>query len=180
MIVAETHRLVLRWLQGNDLDTLASLFSHPEVMRHSVGGPLSLTQVRALIDRSRVSSEEIGMGQWAVFHKADKRLIGCCGLITQKVNGRSEIEISYRLDPRYWGKGFATEAAKACRERAFSLRVPRLICLISPGDLASSRVAEKLGMRHESDHVLLATPVRLYSLTKSAPATRSASDSLRI
>ena len=102
-----------------------------------------------------------------------------CGLTHfPDINGRPEIEIGYRLARAHWGRGLATEAARAVRDYAFdTLRLPRLIALIDPANTASIRVAEKLAMRHESEVVLPGYdhPDRVYAL--GAPAARETSGS---
>jgi RimJ/RimL family protein N-acetyltransferase len=74
-------------------------------------------------------------------------LIGDCGLVGQTVDGVDEIEIGYHVRRDLWGQGYATEAARACKDYGFAnLAVDRLISLIRPENLASRRVAEKNGM----------------------------------
>ena len=80
--------------------------------------------------------------------KSSGELIGDCGLMRQSVDEASEVEIGYHARRDLWGQGFATEAARACREFAFThLPVNRLISLIRPENMQSRRVAEKNGMR---------------------------------
>jgi len=68
------------------------------------------------------------------------------------VNGQPEIEIGYRLAKSAWGQGYATEAARSVRDFAFlTLGMKRLIAMIDPSNVASIRVAEKIGMRYERD-----------------------------
>jgi RimJ/RimL family protein N-acetyltransferase len=67
------------------------------------------------------------------------------------VNGRPEVEIGYRLIRSAWGHGYATEAAQAVATYATTLGIQRLIALIDPGNVASIRVAYKLGMHYEAD-----------------------------
>jgi RimJ/RimL family protein N-acetyltransferase len=71
------------------------------------------------------------------------------------VAGRQEVEIGYRLARSAWRQGYATEAARAVRDYAFfTLGIRRLIALIDPENLASVRVAEKIGMRYEKEVML--------------------------
>src|SRR5205807_7864742 len=77
---------------------------------------------------------------------------GFCGLVSQSVEGVEEVEVGYMLDKAYWGRGLATEAARASRDYGFErLGLRRLISLINPENAASLRVAEKNGMRYERD-----------------------------
>ena len=99
---------------------------------------------------------------WAVEHAADARLIGFCGLCPQTIEGTEHVELGYRFDPAFWGRGLATEAARACCTLAFGqLGLGHLIAIIEAENLASIRVAEKCGMRHERDATFHELPVRV-------------------
>ena len=102
--------------------------------------------------------------QFGVIFREDDRLIGYCGFFAQTVDGSEELEIGYRLDPAYWGRGVATEAAREVRDYGFSdLTRPRLISLIHPDNHASRRVAEKNGMTPEKVTVFRAFPTIVFS-----------------
>jgi RimJ/RimL family protein N-acetyltransferase len=97
-----------------------------------------------------------GFGPYAVVEQSTRAVIGYCGLFFfPEVNGQPEVEIGYRLARSAWGQGYATEAALAIRDFAFaSLSIKRLIAIIDPSNLASLRVAQKLGMQYESEVML--------------------------
>jgi len=80
-------------------------------------------------------------------------VIGYCGLFFfPDVNGQSEVELGYRLAKSAWGQGYATESARAVRDYAFAtLGLKRLIAMIDPSNLASIKVAQKIGMQYEKD-----------------------------
>ena len=79
--------------------------------------------------------------------KSTCELIGDCGLVRQSVDAIDEIEIGYHVRRDLWNQGYASEAARACRDYGFAnLEVDRLISLIRPENVASRRVAEKNGM----------------------------------
>jgi ribosomal-protein-alanine N-acetyltransferase len=85
---------------------------------------------------------EIGTGE----------LAGRCGLLRSEIGGRMETEISYLLDRRHWGRGFASEAAAAVLAHGFgALGIGRIVAVIDPRNLASRRVAERIGMAYEGD-----------------------------
>jgi RimJ/RimL family protein N-acetyltransferase len=89
-----------------------------------------------------------GYGLFSVILKSNGLLIGDCGLERIEVDGASVAELGYDFRSDYWNQGYATEAASAVRDYAFSqLQLPRLISLIRVGNRASQRVAEKIGMR---------------------------------
>jgi Acetyltransferases, including N-acetylases of ribosomal proteins len=94
-----------------------------------------------------------GYGPYAVVELASQNVIGYCGLFFfPDVDGQPEIEIGYRLACSAWGQGYATEAAYGVRDFAFStLAIKRLIAMIDPSNVASIRVAEKIGMKYEKD-----------------------------
>lgn len=89
---------------------------------------------------------EYGYCQWALICKADDKLIGYCGF----VKSDNDSEIGWRLAPEYWGKGLATEAARAALKHGMmTLRFRRVIATAQTANLASARVIEKLGMTLE-------------------------------
>ena len=146
MPVLETQRLVLREFQFEDLDALATILCDRETMRYY---PVSFDRaaVADWIQRNRTRYANDGHGLWAMILKSTRELIGDCGLVTQSVDGVDEIEIGYHVRRDLWNQGYASEAARACRDYGFAnLKVDRLISLIRPENLASRRVAEKNGM----------------------------------
>jgi RimJ/RimL family protein N-acetyltransferase len=94
-----------------------------------------------------------GFGPYAVVEQRSREVLGYCGLFYfPEVNGRPEVEVGYRLRRSAWRQGYATEAALAVRDFAFTnLGIKRLIAMIDPGNRPSIRVAEKLGMRYEAE-----------------------------
>lgn len=147
-VVLETDRLLLRQLDMSDLDDLAALYRDPEVRRFFPDGTRTHDQTREelawIID---VYYARYGYGLWATIAKDTGAFVGRCGLLPWEIGGRTEVEVAYLLDPSVWGCGLATEAARAVAGHAFAtLPVERLIALIDPGNTASRRVAEKVGM----------------------------------
>ena len=91
-----------------------------------------------------------GYGLWATILKEDESYIGRCGLINQTIEGRDDVEMGYLIKRELWNRGLTTEAAMAIRDHAFNeLNISRLISIIHPLNIASQRVAEKVGMRLE-------------------------------
>ncbi len=173
----ETERLLLRPLSLDDLDVFASFYADPEVMRYlGAGRTLSRDESEASLRRMLRSFEVDGFGQLAVERTEDGKLVGRCGFLVwdaktltptteAEATGPTELEIGYALGREFWGQGYATEAATAVRNHALrSMHRTRLIAFIRPRNLASARVAEKLGMRHERDVELMELPARLYAL----------------
>jgi len=146
MPVLETQRLVLREFQFEDLDALAAILCDRATMRYY---PVSFDKaaVADWIQRNRTRYANDGHGLWAMILKSTRELIGDCGLVRQSVDAVDEIEIGYHVRRDLWNQGYASEAARACRDYGFAnLEVDRLISLIRPENLASRRVAEKNGM----------------------------------
>ena len=89
---------------------------------------------------------------WAVILRDSGELIGYCGIFPIVVHNEPEMELGYRLGRSFWGRGLATEAARAAVEYARdTLGLRRLIALIDPGNTRSVAVAKKLGMSKESE-----------------------------
>lgn len=160
----DTPRLTLRWFTLADLDDITLVLGHPEVMRFSLSGPHSRAQCEKFINFCLQQYEKRGFGLFAVVLKESQKVIGYCGYYFPKIDGVEEIEIGYRLHPDYWGRGLATEAALAVKAHAFNeLKLTRVISIIEAANVASIRVAEKIGMHHEKDSLFQdKIPARIY------------------
>lgn len=146
------------------------VFGDPEVMRFGDGVQTPEWVREWTLTCLERYYQRWGFGPYAVVEKQSQELIGYCGLFYfPDVGGKPEVEIGYRLRRSAWGKGFATEAACAVRDFAFnSLGMQRLIALIDPDNIASIRVAEKLGMQYEKDIMLpgYTHPDRIYAVSR--------------
>jgi RimJ/RimL family protein N-acetyltransferase len=143
----DTARLAFREMTAADLDDMAALLGDPDVMTYY---PRPKTQAEAAqwIDWNRRLYRARGYGLWVI--SAGDGFIGDCGLTPQVVDGVTELEVGYHVRTAVQGRGYATEAAAACRDYAASvLGASRLIALIHPDNRASQRVAEKIGLRPE-------------------------------
>ncbi|MBI5813880.1 MAG: GNAT family N-acetyltransferase [Meiothermus silvanus] len=169
MIVAQTDRLLLRHLHLLDAQALYGVFGDPEVMRFSEGGVQSREWVTLWLRSQLEHYARWGFGRYAVLERSRPEVIGYCGLAFHPdLGGRPEVDLGYRLARRSWGHGYATEAARAVVAYAFdTLGLGRLVATIDPQNLASLRVAEKIGMRYEKDLMLegYTHPDRLYVIT---------------
>jgi len=149
-LILETDRLALRHLSLDDLDDLAAIQSDPEVMRYFPSGPRSREETRRDLERCISLQIEHGFSLWAAIDRAEGKLIGRCGLLPQALQGRDEVEIAYLIARSHWGKGLATEAARAIRDHGFDLLgLDRLVSIIHRDNLGSRGVAEKAGLRPE-------------------------------
>jgi ribosomal-protein-alanine N-acetyltransferase len=90
------------------------------------------------------------LGLWGTIHKETGQFIGRSGLLPWTIDGKHEVEVAYLLGKQYWGQGLGTEVAQAILDYGFNnLHLSRLICLIDAENLASKKVAEKIGMKFE-------------------------------
>ena len=155
MIIIETERLILRHLELSDGTAMMHVFGDAEVM-HFGDGVQTRDWVEAWLRTSIENYRRRGFGPYAVVERISGNVIGYCGLYSfPDVNGQEEIELGYRLQRTAWEHGYATEAAGSVRDFAFqTLNIRRLIALIDPMNLASLRVAEKIGMHYETDVML--------------------------
>jgi len=146
-----TQRLELRPFVPADADALAHVLSDAEALRFW-GPPLSPDEALARIERSRASLRRDGFGRFAVVVRETGELVGDAGLSRTDVEGAEEIELGWAVAREQWGRGYATEAGAAWRDRALGpLGLGRIVSLIRPENAASRRVAEKLGMRIERE-----------------------------
>jgi RimJ/RimL family protein N-acetyltransferase len=143
--VLETPRLRLRELTPLDAPALFAVLGDAETMRW-YPQPYSRARVEEGIAR-QMERYRSGAGLLGMVSKESGELIGDCGLVWQDVEGVLEPEIGYHVHRAYWGRGLATEAARAVRDYAFaSLGCEHVISLIRPENLPSRRVAEKNGL----------------------------------
>jgi RimJ/RimL family protein N-acetyltransferase len=144
----DTERLRLRPLRDVDLDDLARLDGDPRVMRY-VGDGSTLSRdvvARGLARQQRYYELYPGLGAWLAKRKDDGAFVGwfCLKYIPKTV----EIEVGYRLVPEAWGKGYATEGAKALVAYGFdTLTLVRIVGVTYPENVASQRVLLKAGLR---------------------------------
>ncbi len=142
-----TERLTLRAFRADDINALAAMQANPEVRRFlGDGSILDRTQAWSLMERMLGQWALRGYGMLAV--ESEGSFAGWAGVLHPPE--WPEPELGYSLDQPFWGRGIATEAARAARGWAFaSLDVDRLASFIRPGNARSIRVAKKLGASRE-------------------------------
>ncbi len=169
MDILQTERLILRRMQPDDVPALADLWTDPQVTRW-MGGPRERTALEADLRNTAQHPAAERFDLWPLVEKAGGGVIGHCGLLDKEVEGRIEIELVYVLAVPAWGKGFATEIARALKDHAFvHLGLTRLVSLIDPENRASERVAVKTGMRLEREIVRPGGYIRRVYAIESAP-----------
>lgn len=164
-IPADTERLSFTEMTPGDLDDMAAMLGDPDVMRHY---PRPLTRAEALgwINWNRGLYRQVGHGLWVIRSRDTGAFVGDCGLTPQRVQGVVRTEVGYHVRRDRQGRGYAVEAAAACREHARRvLGVHRLIAIIVVDNVPSQRVAERIGLRFErrTVHGRARRPVRIYA-----------------
>lgn len=145
--VLETERLQLREMRPSDMQALAAILRDERVM-YAYEGAFSEEEVAAWMQKQLRRYEEHGFGLWAVVSRRTGKMIGQCGITMQEYKGRQVPEIGYLLAYEHWHRGYATEAAAACRGYGFrTLGFDALYSIIRDTNLASQRVALRNGMR---------------------------------
>lgn len=169
-IILETKRLILRHLIMEDLADLFALYSDPEIRQYFPEGVLNLEETKEELEwhmNGHPKYPELGL--WATIHKETGKFIGRCGLLPWTIDGQHEVEVAYTISREFWGQGLGTEAAQAILNYAFEkLNLSRLICLIDAENIASQKVAEKIGMRYEKEGRDETGSFLIYSITVPA------------
>ena len=161
-----TERLRLRRFRAGDAEAFAAINADPLVVRY-LGGEIDRAASDALLGRIMAHWDEHGFGLWAAELRDGGRMVGFVGL---SIPGflpavLPAVEVGWRLASDVWGLGLATEGGRAGIEWGFgSLGLDRIISIIDPDNVASLRVAEKLGMRPGRDehHAGSGRPLRVY------------------
>ena len=164
MQTLRTERLVLRMFREEDLEEYAAMAADPEVVRHlGDGRPLSRAdawrQMAMIVGHWQLR----GYGMWAVEESGTGRLAGRIGFFNPE--GWPGFELGWTLRREFWGRGYATEGARRALEYGFTeLGRDHVISLIRPANLASVRVAERLGERLEGTVELLGSEALVYGI----------------
>ena len=144
-----TPRLALREFTKADVDDLLRCDGDARVMRYLANGLAARTREEVAASLERVEQGYAARPGWGLLHASrrdDGAFVGGCGLF--HVPDGEDVEIAYRLPVDCWGRGYATEMARAVLAHAFhTLRLSRVIGLTWPENVASQRVLAKIGMR---------------------------------
>jgi RimJ/RimL family protein N-acetyltransferase len=146
-----TERLLLRRWQLGDLEPFAALNGDPETMRH-FPAPLPRDASDAMVRRIEAGFDRDGLGHFAVELLTTGSLAGAIGLsrVSPPLPFAPAIEVGWRLDRRYWGHGYATEAARAVLRYAFAEKgFDEVVSFTAAVNEPSRAVMERLGMRRD-------------------------------
>src|SRR4029079_2707850 len=137
-----TERLILREMRADDVDPLLDVFGDERVMAAFASRPFDRRAMESWVARNLEHQRDHGYGLFTLVDKADRTVIGDCGLEHMDIGA----EIGYDLRADRWGRGLATEAACAVRDYAFAaLHLPRLVSLVRVGNTSSRRGAGEGG-----------------------------------
>lgn len=168
MVEIETERLLLRGWRDEDMEPYARMCADPEVMR-LVGGIRTRDEVEEGIKRFIRHWEERRFGMWAVEEKASGSFVGFVGLLYQEdwPEGEHKVEVGWRLDRRFWGRGLATEGALVSLRYGLEERgLERIISMTVPENIASWRVMEKIGLSYQGETRWRGTDVVWYAIDR--------------
>lgn len=150
MTILETERLTLRKITVDDAAFMLDLLSQPSFIQF-IGdrGVRTLDDAREIIEERYLTAyERLGFGIYLTLLRDTSIPIGICGLV--KRNGLDDVDIGYAFLPRYWSKGYASEAALAVLAYARgTLGMKRILGITTPDNTSSIRVLEKIGLKFE-------------------------------
>lgn len=153
----ETERLIIRDLTAQDLDGMFAMDSDPEVHKYLGNKPIKhKEEALKYINDVQKQYAERGIGRWAMDLKETGEFIGWCGLrlyTDYTFNNHTNFhDIGYRLQRKFWGKGYATEASIACLRYAFeNLQLDAVYGITEMGNAASHRILLKIGLNYIED-----------------------------
>jgi ribosomal-protein-alanine N-acetyltransferase len=160
----ESERLLFRKVEPSDFNACLPFFQHPLSHQYwETGNKDPQTLCSEWLNKQQWRYESGSGGALALVDKATGTFVGWCGLLIQEVDGVQEVEVGYSIMPEYWGRGYATEAARKCMDEAFGRRLTNsIISIIQIHNIPSQRVAEKNGMRIDCQTTHHGNPVFIY------------------
>jgi RimJ/RimL family protein N-acetyltransferase len=160
-----TDRLILRMLRESDFEEYWEVHRDPEVTRFTTRTQMDRMDAWRHLAMIAGHWHLRGFGMWGVFEKETGRFAGRAGFY--QPDGWPDFELGWTLGRAFWGKGYATEAAKRCVRYAFEeMDRDHLISLIDPANVASIRVAERIGETLWGEVTLGAYPLRVYRINR--------------
>ncbi len=166
MVVLTTPRLQLRHMVENDVDDLLQIFSDPVAMQY-YPRTRSRSEAEDWVQWTLHNYAVWGLGMW-ILEDHTGAFVGQCGVIPQEVHPDTpEFEIGYLLNRKFWGRGYATEAARACRDWGFhNLDTSHLISIINPENFPSIAVAQRNNMTWREKTLWKGHNVSIYVVTR--------------
>lgn len=172
-MILQSKRLFLRALEITDKKELSDTLQDPSVM-YAYEHAFSDEEVHQWLHTQLSNYKTYGFGLWAVIEKQTGTFIGQCGITMQKCHNTLVPEIGYLFKKKYWHKGYATEAAIACKKYAFEqLGFSKVYSIIRDNNLPSQAVAKRNGMTSEGmlikEYYGIKMPHVIYAIEKNAP-----------
>lgn len=166
IIKLETPRLYLREFTIEDAQLLIDLNSNPNVTRYTGDGPVKdIEEAKRILTDIIFPQYKNKMGRWAVHLKSNDEFIGWCGL--KFIAEENEIDLGYRFYENYWGKGYASESAKAVLEYGVNtLKLKNIIARAAKDNAASINVIKKLGMVYLKEDMCAHDPAEVYIISQ--------------
>lgn len=167
----ETERLWLRPYEAGDRDHIVALYADPEVTAYTKLGRRTAEEAERILAGYVADWQSLGLGIRAMFLKPARAYVGEFGLFVHREAGA--MALRYALAKDYWGRGLATEAARATLEDAFGAKhLARVVSVVQTVNVASLRIMEGLGFEVERRAMDGASEIIFYSLSR-AQWTRS-------
>jgi len=166
----ESERLKFRLLKKDDFNIWVEFFKHKGVSEYIGMDEIPTAKEKAekwfeLINNRYLN--DLG-GMNVLIDKKTNEFVGQCGLLIQEIDGKKELEIGYSIMPKFWNKGYATEAAIKCKDFAFENNyADSIISIIHIENKSSEKVAEKNGMIKHSNTEYKGMPVNIYRIEKN-------------
>jgi [ribosomal protein S5]-alanine N-acetyltransferase len=163
-----SQRLRFRRLNDGDVKYHWEFLNQPEAIRYLFIDVTLEEYCTRWFERQYNRYKTGRMGLCAIELKASGEFVGQCGLLPQVVDEQEELEIGYHFLPCYWGNGYATEAARACKDFAFSNHLAEsIISLIHIDNVRSQKVALRNGMKVDKRSLFHTLPVDIYRITRA-------------
>lgn len=148
----ETERFLIRPLIAEDVTGIFELDSNPKVHTYLGNNPIkTLAEAEKVIKLIQKQYDDLGIGRWAIIEKSTGNFVGWTGFkyIVEPINGHvNYYDLGYRLIERYWGKGIATETAKACLTYAFEvLKLEEVYGICDVDNAGSRNILQKCGLK---------------------------------
>ncbi len=151
-LILETNRLILKPLEASHAQNFFDMDSNPNVHKYLWNKPvLKIEESIAILESVMKQYDSNGIGRFAMHLKENNAFVGWCGLKynTEIVNNKTNFyDIGYRLNEKYWGKGFATEASLPWIDYGFEkMNIEKIEAAAHKNNLASNKILQKIGLK---------------------------------
>ncbi|UXP33798.1 GNAT family N-acetyltransferase [Reichenbachiella agarivorans] len=165
----ESERLITRLLTKADIDVWEAYYlsGGREKYLLDFGGNTPKENARLAVERQLRRYESKTYGLQALIEKDSGLLIGQCGLLVEELDGETQLELGYQLFNDYWGKGYATEAARMFIDYGFAvLDATSIVAIINVDNISSQKVASRNAMKQEKQMAYMGSQVFVYRLVR--------------